>query len=76
MVLRVRPAPLGNDPLFTVPYEQRRDMLEDLLADAAAPVGVPPFHVGVNGVDLLTVASEAGLEGVVAKRLHSQYLPG
>lgn len=64
----------GDEALLDRPYEQRRAMLEDLLP--ATPLRVPPWYVDVTGADLLVVARETGLEGVVAKRLGSRYTPG
>jgi bifunctional non-homologous end joining protein LigD len=39
-------------------------------------VRTPPFYTDVAGPDLLAVAADNGLEGVVAKRLNSLYYPG
>lgn len=66
----------GDTALLTEPYERRRAVLEEVLAAAAATLRVPPFYVDVAGAELLAVAQESGLEGVVAKRLGSRYLPG
>jgi len=59
---------LGDTSLLTEPYERRRAVLEEVLSAAAAPLRVPPFYVDVVGADLLALARENGLEGVVTKR--------
>jgi bifunctional non-homologous end joining protein LigD len=58
------------------PYQRRRELLDEL--DLGGPlVGTPPWFTDAErGQDLLTAARDAGLEGVVAKRLHSPYRPG
>jgi bifunctional non-homologous end joining protein LigD len=69
---------LGGAALTTVPYAQRRELLEDL-ADGP-PLGggarwlVPPRFD--DGPATLEAARELALEGVVAKRLDSVYRPG
>lgn len=56
-------------------YEQRRDLLEGMgLEDAV--VKIPPAFTDLPGADVLDAAAANGLEGVVAKRLGSVYLPG
>ena len=55
-------------------YRERRMLLDGLGLNGAA-WQTPAYHVG-EGSDLLTVAAEHGLEGVVAKRLDSPYRSG
>jgi bifunctional non-homologous end joining protein LigD len=55
-------------------YEQRRELLEGLEL-AGELVRTPGYHLG-DGAKLLEASREKGLEGVVAKRLGSPYLPG
>ncbi len=55
-------------------YEQRRDLLEGLGLDGAG-LQTPRWHRG-EGSALLELSRERGLEGVIAKRLDSRYLPG
>lgn len=55
-------------------YEQRRELLEGLGLDAAG-IQTPRWRRG-EGSALLAVSRERGLEGVIAKRLGSRYLPG
>jgi len=57
-----------------LPYADRRTVLERLdLAGSAWQT--PPATVG-GGADVLAASQRLGLEGVVAKRLDSHYLPG
>ncbi len=55
-------------------YERRRAVLEDLKLSGDG-VQTPRWHRG-EGTALLEVSRERGLEGVIAKRLDSRYLPG
>ena len=65
---------LDGHPLVALPYEQRRELLFELQL-AGERVLVPEHHLG-DGEALLTATREQGLEGIVAKRLDSPYLPG
>jgi bifunctional non-homologous end joining protein LigD len=57
-----------------LPYEERRQRLEAL--DLEGPSWqTPSYHRG-EGKALLAAGRERGLEGIVAKRLDSRYLPG
>lgn len=56
------------------PYVERRALLESL-AFAGAAWQTPPYFSG-GGAAVLTASREQGLEGVVAKRLDSPYVPG
>jgi bifunctional non-homologous end joining protein LigD len=56
------------------PYEARRDVLAAVVEEGDAWC-VPGHHVG-NGKALYAAAEARGLEGLVAKRLDSPYLPG
>lgn len=64
----------GHDTL-ELPYRARRELLDGLQLDGAAGVQVPPYTAG-QGADLFAATRELGLEGVVAKRLDSPYIPG
>jgi bifunctional non-homologous end joining protein LigD len=66
---------LNGRDLFDLPYRQRRELLDDL-GLAGRNWQTPPSFSGVPGNDMLTVARDQGLEGVVAKRLDSLYRPG
>jgi bifunctional non-homologous end joining protein LigD len=63
----------GHDTI-AIPYEQRRELLVGLV-ESAANWMVPAHRVG-DGVALLEATVERGLEGVMAKRLGSVYVPG
>jgi len=63
----------GRD-LMGLPYAERRERLEELSLDGPA-WQVPRNHRG-DGRELLALTRERGLEGIVAKRLDSPYLPG
>jgi bifunctional non-homologous end joining protein LigD len=58
-----------------LPYERRRELLLDLALDGGARWGTPR-HFVADSDRLLAATRERGLEGVVAKRLGSHYLPG
>jgi bifunctional non-homologous end joining protein LigD len=63
----------GHDTI-ALPYEQRRDLLSGLI-EAGSNWMVPVHRVG-DGAALVDATVERGLEGVMAKRLGSTYLPG
>ncbi|MGI8682175.1 MAG: non-homologous end-joining DNA ligase [Mycobacteriales bacterium] len=65
---------LDGRSTLRLPYADRRALLEGLPL-AAPSWQVPPYFRG-GGADLLAASRERGLEGVVAKRLDSAYLPG
>jgi bifunctional non-homologous end joining protein LigD len=57
-----------------LPYGRRRELLFDLALDA--PGWRTPRHFVADPERVLAATREHGLEGVVAKRLGSPYLPG
>jgi bifunctional non-homologous end joining protein LigD len=57
-----------------LPYERRRELLVDLALDG--PCWRTPRHFVAATDRVLAATREHGLEGVVAKRLGSPYLPG
>ena len=65
---------LGGRSLLRTPYSERRTALAGLDLDGDA-WRVPPSFGG-PGADVMAASRETGLEGVVAKRLASVYLPG
>lgn len=60
--------------LMRTPYEERREILRDTVSEGEY-VSVPPAHTGTLE-QATAVSRELKLEGVVAKRLGSVYLPG
>ena len=58
----------------SLPYEQRRELLEGLVTPTGV-IQVPPSYP-TGGADLLEAARVQGLEGVVAKRADSLFEPG
>lgn len=63
----------GHDTVG-LPYEDRRRLLEQLVEPGDSWL-VPAHRVG-DGAALLAATDEQGLEGVMAKRLGSTYVPG
>jgi bifunctional non-homologous end joining protein LigD len=66
-------------PLLAEPYHHRRELLTERLHPAATPhLAIPPHYPGsgITPDELLAVVREYALEGLVAKRLDSPYLPG
>lgn len=64
----------GRD-LRELPIEQRRELLEALVASAPAPISLSRSIEG-DLVDILRIAKSSGLEGIVAKRKGSRYVAG
>lgn len=65
----------GRD-LTDEPYESRRAVLESLQVEAAAVLTVPKSFTGVPAADMLEIAADFGMEGVIAKKLGSRYREG
>jgi bifunctional non-homologous end joining protein LigD len=65
---------LDGRSLCAEPYEHRRELLAELEFDGPC-WQAPRHHVG-DGEALLEAVRARGLEGVVAKRLTSEYRPG
>lgn len=67
----------GRD-LTGLAYSRRREVLDELgaAASGSSVFVVPPAWVDVDPREVLATAEEHGLEGVVAKRLDSLYVPG
>lgn len=65
---------IGEHDTISLPYEDRRRLLEQLVEQGDHWV-VPAHRVG-GGADLLAATAEQGLEGIMAKRLGSPYVPG
>jgi len=65
---------LGNRPLVARPLEERRSKLKGLgLGDRRVAV---PDHLDSDGEPFFDAVEEFGLEGIVAKRKRSPYVPG
>lgn len=64
---------LDGHSTLPLPYEDRRRLLDQLALDGPA-WQTPPYYT--DGPALCDATREAGLEGVIAKRLDSPYLPG
>jgi bifunctional non-homologous end joining protein LigD len=59
---------------FALPYLDRRELLTDLV-ETAGDWSVPAHQLG-DGEALFAAATAHGLEGIMAKRVDSTYLPG
>ncbi|MFI6225300.1 non-homologous end-joining DNA ligase [Nocardia salmonicida] len=69
---------VDEEVLFDDPYRTRRAELADLTLDDGERVRVPPmWSLAETGAEeLLRVAADSGLEGIVCKRGDSVYEPG
>jgi bifunctional non-homologous end joining protein LigD len=65
---------LDGRSLLATPYRERRELLEGLQLGGSG-WETPPAFDG-SGTEAVAVSKEQQLEGVVAKRLTSRYLPG
>ena len=65
---------LDGHSTMPLPYRQRREVLDKLDLDGPN-WKLPAYHVG-DGKAMLEASATQGLEGVVAKRLESPYVPG
>jgi bifunctional non-homologous end joining protein LigD len=65
---------LGGHDVTGRPWHERRRLLDQIADDL--PPGVEVAQVYDDGADLLAVTEQRGLEGVVAKRTSSTYVPG
>lgn len=66
---------LEGRSLLAEPYDERRAALESLKLQGET-FATPPSATKVKGVEIARIAQERGLEGVVAKRRSSHYVPG
>lgn len=60
--------------VIALPYEDRRRLLEQLV-EPGSHWTVPSYRIG-GGPELLAATGAQGLEGIMAKRLGSPYVPG
>jgi bifunctional non-homologous end joining protein LigD len=65
---------LNGHSTIGLTYEQRRELLSALALDGEH--FQTPAHVVGDGAALLAASAEQRLEGILAKRLHSNYEPG
>ncbi|HTZ88554.1 MAG TPA: DNA ligase D [Solirubrobacteraceae bacterium] len=65
---------LNGHSLMSLPYEDRRELLQELDLNGASWQTPEPLRGKAR--DVLNVTAEQGLEGIVAKRLDSAYDPG
>jgi bifunctional non-homologous end joining protein LigD len=66
---------LDGRSTLSLPFDERRRLLESL-ALTGSHWATAPSYTEVAGVDVARAAREGGLEGVVAKRRDSVYVPG
>lgn len=68
---------LDDQLLLGQPYQRRRERLEGLDLDSwTARLRVPAHYRDFEPHQLLEVAGEHGLEGIISKRISSRYEPG
>nr|WP_051161242.1 non-homologous end-joining DNA ligase [Nocardia transvalensis] len=65
---------IGDRSLIDLPYERRRDLLEQL--NLRGPHWQVPPRLDGAGAQVLAESRRLGLEGIVCKRRDSPYLPG
>jgi bifunctional non-homologous end joining protein LigD len=65
---------LDGQSTIMQPYRRRRELLEELMLSTGA-IATPPSFPDA-GAEVLAVATDRGLEGVVCKRDDSRYTPG
>ncbi len=65
---------LDGRPVTGLPYAERRELLEGL--GLAGPGWSTPAAITGHGAQAWEMAKDAGLEGLIAKRLTSRYEPG
>lgn len=66
---------LDGTDVAPLPYLERRDLLAATVASTGA-VQVTPYWTDVTAAEMVGMATDFGLEGVVAKRKSSRYLRG
>ncbi|MGH3765949.1 MAG: non-homologous end-joining DNA ligase [Pseudonocardiaceae bacterium] len=66
---------LDDQSTAALPYQRRRELLEELDLPGATVV-LPPTFLDTDGQTVLDTAVQHGLPGVIAKRLDSIYQPG
>jgi bifunctional non-homologous end joining protein LigD len=66
---------LEGRSLLDLPYDERRALLDSLKLNGET-FATPPSITNTSGIEMLRIAQERGLEGVVIKRRNSRYSPG
>ncbi|MGH3755568.1 MAG: histidine kinase [Pseudonocardiaceae bacterium] len=66
---------LDDQSTARLPYQRRRELLEELEL-AGGLVVLPPAFLDTDGHAVLDTAAQYGLPGVIAKRVDSPYQPG
>jgi len=66
----------GGRDLTGEPYVKRREVLESLVSEEPGVLTVPKAFFGVPAADMLEVAREHQMEGIVSKRVDSPYREG
>jgi bifunctional non-homologous end joining protein LigD len=66
---------LDGRPLFSLPYDERREQLEALGLSGPSFTTADSFR-DAKGSDILRATKDAGLEGVIAKQRKSPYVQG
>ncbi len=66
---------LDDRSTIRLPYQRRRELLEELEFDGGLVV-LPPSFLDTDGHVVLDTAAQYGLPGVIAKRVDSPYQPG
>ena len=67
---------LNGDPLMVAPLHRRREALQRLIQRTTLPGILVSEAVAEHGCQLFAQVARLGLEGIMAKRLDSPYLPG
>lgn len=65
----------GGKSVMDLPLEKRKGLLEEMVDQGAEEISISQY-VHKNGLDLYSACIAQGLEGVMAKKLGSTYLPG
>jgi bifunctional non-homologous end joining protein LigD len=66
---------LDDHSLLGLTYDKRRELLESLKLQGDT-FATPPSITDAKGADILAIARERGLEGVVLKKRNGTYAPG
>jgi bifunctional non-homologous end joining protein LigD len=66
---------LDGRSLLDLPYRERHELLTGLELSGPSWL-MPPAFLDASGQAVLNASHQQGLEGIVAKRLSSRYLPG